>query len=143
MNTEQKCCDTPCIPFKGTISSKGYGVLTLRGRQWKAHMLAVLLDGRKYPKGYVTDHLCRNRKCINPAHLAVVKSGDNVLVGESQPAKNAAKTHCSKGHPLIGDNLRLRKAHKSKSGRAAHWRVCRICWRDYDRNLKRKYAKQR
>lgn len=45
---------------------------------------------------------------------------------------NAAKTHCKNGHPLSGDNLRLR----GKTGRQA--RVCITCRRQKDRDAKRR-----
>lgn len=52
--------------------------------------------------GLVIDHLCRNKKCVNPKHLEAITSGENVLRGVGPTAMNARKTHCMRGHKLLG-----------------------------------------
>lgn len=73
-------------------------------------------------KGLEIDHLCRNRKCVNPLHLEAVTRKTNVLRGVSPSAKNAVKTTCAKGHMFDDKNtyVRIRKG----GGRA-----CRECLR--------------
>lgn len=119
-----KCCE-----WKGTKTSKGYGVITLDGKQYRVQRLAVLLSGRKIPKGMVTDHLCRNRACINPDHLEVVSNVENVMRGESFGAKNAQKKTCIRGHTLIGYNAGFRKSPRSGNKE----RFCRECSNQRDR----------
>lgn len=51
------------------------------------------------------DHLCRNRSCVNPAHLEVVTNKTNWLRGKSITRLKSLQTHCIHGHELIGKNL--------------------------------------
>jgi hypothetical protein len=80
------------------------------------------------PPDFDIDHLCRNRRCVNPEHLEAVTHRENMVRGDTFAARNAAKTHCSKGHPLSGENLVNQKRGD---------RVCRICANARVRELKR------
>lgn len=64
----------------------------------------------------VLDHLCRNRRCVNPEHLEPTTHQVNILRGVGATAANAAKTHCPQGH-TYADHAYV------KSGR----RICGIC----------------
>lgn len=46
-----------------------------------AHRLSYELFVGPIPDGYELDHLCRNRGCVNPAHLEAVTHRVNVLRG--------------------------------------------------------------
>ncbi len=68
------------------------------------------------------DHLCRNRRCVNPDHLEVVDNYTNWSRGESITLKKKLQTHCIHGHELIGKNLymngnkrRCNECHKLKA----------------------------
>lgn len=106
----------------------GYGTFCLklaRNRYAKAalaHRVSFVLFRGAIPAGMTLDHLCRNRACVNPAHLEPVTHKANCLRGESPWARNAIKTMCPKGHPLAGGNL---KFDKRPNGGIA--RRCRIC----------------
>lgn len=119
--TPNKKLNSECCEWKGTKTSKGYGVMTLNGKQYRVQRIAVLLSGRKIPKGMVTDHLCRNRACINPEHLEVVTNTENVMRGESFSVNNLRKDRCDNGH-LYSEHG---KFSKRKTGKV--WRSCRVC----------------
>ena len=113
-----------CWHWTGSLRN-GYGRMKAFGRFHEAHRLSYGHFVGPIPVGLELDHLCRNRSCVNPAHLEPVTRRVNVLRGESPAADNANKTHCHKGHPLSGDNLRVRPA----GGRMV--RSCRTCNREY------------
>lgn len=57
------------------------------------------------PADLELDHLCRRPACCNPAHLEPVTRLENVRRGLGN--QNVGKTHCDRGHPLSGTNLRI------------------------------------
>lgn len=105
----------------------GYGVLhaTFGQHNYKnvvAHRFAYELLIGPIPNGKVLDHIeCNNRACVNPGHLNPCTSKVNILRGVSPSALNSRKTYCKHGHPLIAENMRIRKLDGS--------RVCRPCER--------------
>lgn len=84
-----------------------------------AHRYAWEESNGPIEPGKVLDHLCRNRSCVRLDHLEVVDPYVNFERGQSFAALALAKTHCLRGHPLSGENLR-----RSKNRRE---RVCRAC----------------
>ena len=67
-----------------------------------AHRLTYQWAKGPIPAGMELDHLCRNRRCVNPAHLEPVTHRENVRRGAGWAGVNAQKTHCGRhGFPLI------------------------------------------
>lgn len=99
----------------------GYGRFRpYRQNQVMAHRFAYEQIVGPIPEGLTLDHLCRDRACVNPAHLEPVTAGENVMRGTAVGAVNAAKTHCYRGHAFTPENTRV-----DPHG----WRVCRACKR--------------
>jgi HNH endonuclease len=99
-----------CWPCTRTVDKKwGYGQISVDGKMRKLHRVVYELLVGKIPEGLTLDHLCRNRACANPAHLEPVTMRLNNLRGTSPCAKNAVKSHCSRGHEFTESNTRRLK----------------------------------
>jgi hypothetical protein len=123
-----------CWLWTGACDTGGYGQRSVNGKQVLVHRwLFETLIG-PIPRGYVPDHVCRVRRCVNLDDMIIKTSRDNTLSGDTIPARYAARTHCSRGHPFSGHNLMLRK---DGTGRR-----CRLCNLMHTRvSLERKYGR--
>lgn len=81
-------------------TKNGYGaVYAAAGRSEPAHRVAYQLLVGPIPGGLVLDHLCRDRRCVNPEHLDPVTHAVNILRGTgTQPATPPSPT-ALKGTP--------------------------------------------
>lgn len=115
---------TCCWEWTGRLDRDGYGGQFKVGSHTDGTRRAIRPHRWSYehfigpiPEGLVIDHLCRNRACQNPWHMEPVTTVVNTKRGA-----RATATHCCRGHPFEGDNLRLN---------AAGGRICRACFREY------------
>jgi hypothetical protein len=118
-----------CWTWTGRTNERGYGRWHYDRKPMNAHRASWLWAGRSLTPGLELDHLCRNRACVNPAHLEQVSHRENVLRGVSLVAVNAAKTHCPRGHPYDEVNT-----YHTPDGR----RICRPCQRIHNRAYQRR-----
>lgn len=87
-----------CWRWMAAVDDKGYGRVGFEGAVRLAHRVVYALFRGPIPDGFTLDHLCRNRACVNPAHLEPVTSRENTVRGMGPTAINTRKTQCPRGH---------------------------------------------
>lgn len=117
--------ESGCWIFTGATISTGYGSVGAgaKGKSVLTHRLVVLARDGGIPDGMTVDHTChdsytcgktgrgcQHRRCVNPAHLAVVTAAVNTQ-------RQYERGTCRKGHEL--------------SVRANGARRCRVCAAEY------------
>ena len=124
--------ESGCWEWQGYRTHAGYGQFWNGTQRVLAHRWSYEHHVGAIPEKLVIDHLCRNPCCVNPEHLEVVPMKVNTERGLLYlvfAAKAAAKTHCKRGHPLSGDNLRFDMRGD---------RGCKTCQRDKGKAWKAK-----
>lgn len=103
-----------CWEYVGIRDACGYARFwKSRKRLEQAHRTSCRLFGKPCKRELTVDHLCRNRSCVNPAHLEPnVPISDNVLRGEGICVKNLRKGMCVRGHSLSDGNVRRYKTRR-------------------------------
>lgn len=155
-----------CWLWTGYLKPNGYAGFWVPAEQRKVyvHRWSYEHEVGPIPEGHEIDHLCFVRHCVNPAHLEVVTHHENMLRGDTVAARNARKTHCSKGHALVvkydrgrrcvechehgifnGDKTHCKRGHEFDDENT-YWfpdgsgRGCRTCRRATNANRKKAVA---
>lgn len=72
---------TGCWNWLSTVSPNGYAGVFIGGKRWTVHRLIYETLNGPVPEHLDLDHLCRNRRCVNPEHLRVVTRHVNSQCG--------------------------------------------------------------
>lgn len=85
-----------CWTWTGSTQQGGYGCFWFDDvrRQVPAHRAAWLLLVGDIPAGLDLDHLCRNRACVNPAHLEPVTRRTNLMRGDTIARAHVERRDC-------------------------------------------------
>lgn len=127
--------DSRCWLWQRPVAGEGYAVIKVAGTNQPAHRIVYQWLVGRIPPGWVIDHLCRVRHCLNPLHLEAVTHAENIRRGLGAPAKHGRKTHCPQGHAYdVANTLQV-----PRSG----GRRCRQCRDSYYAEHREIILKQR
>ena len=124
MSKWEPVTESGCWVWLNYCDKKGYAKF---GREL-AHRVSYELFKGPIGRGLTIDHLCRVHSCVNPDHLEVVTHQVNIRRSDSPSAQNARKTHCIKGHELVGENI-----YWETTRRGLKKRHCWVCMRMRDK----------
>jgi hypothetical protein len=115
-----------CVP-------DGYGQFRYNSKIISAHRYSYTRFVGDIKDGLVIDHLCSNRKCVNPEHLEQVTQQENVSRATSK------KKYCNYGHEL--DGIRQNKNRTNRYCKTCHSKH-RKNWKENNREKYDEYMKE-
>ena len=123
-----------CWEWIASLDHGGYGKFMLAydvekpkaNRNRKAHRYSWELLRQEIPPGMYVDHMCRNKRCVNPDHLRVVTPLVNSLENSNSVSALRAKSDtCPNGHKYTLDTIQRR--YRPSIDRVI--RTCMVCYR--------------
>lgn len=126
----------PCLPYDGTRTSLGYGLLPRPVNGSRLAARAALAEKLGRPVQGVTRHTCDNPPCVEPTHLIEGSHADNMDDAWTRGRSRGGRynqTHCKWGHELTPENVSF-KRHRSTRKDFLE-RVCVACRRRRNQEL--------
>lgn len=123
---------TGCWLWTAAVNGSGYASFGTPTESM-AHRVSYSWFVGPIPCGYVMDHLCRVRHCVNPDHLEAVTPQANVLRGRLPVVTRNRLTRevCQAGHVFDGANTGTRSNGNKR---------CRACSARYSKDYRRRKA---
>ena len=87
-----ECDDAGCWNWQGRISRNGYGRVLIDGKEVAAHRFVYQAMIESVGAQTQLDHLCVNRRCVNPDHLQKVSPRENYRRRDERAANGGART---------------------------------------------------
>ncbi len=129
---EDRGYESPCWVWQWALTQGGYGSIRRRAPFFEAyaHRHYYRLKHGPIEQGLELDHLCKIRRCVNPAHLEPVTSAENTRRGTVTKLKPWQVRAMRRAHEEIELNApTLAKAFGVSHGCAFHI-LQRMNWRD-------------
>lgn len=118
-----------CWVWMGALGGHGYGHFNPPHDQVPAHRWSYASLVGDIPDGLVLDHLCCNKRCVNPWHLDPVTHQVNI---RRALASDFSESYCAHGHEWAAEPPYIRP----RDGK----RMCRACRREDVRRFRAKFA---
>lgn len=81
-----------CWEWTGATNARGYGVFSPREGAWEyAHRWAQEHLVGPIPAALTVDHLCLNKRCVNPDHFEIVTRSENSKRANAHPTRAPRK----------------------------------------------------
>ncbi len=95
MDTKSSTTHAECIEFTGYKDRNGYGIVSVSGKNKRAHRVAYETAFGQIPAGLVVRHTCDNPSCVNPDHLRTGTHLDNMRdkVDRGRQAKGDSRSN--------------------------------------------------
>lgn len=117
-----------CWLWTGAVANSGYGRIGISKQTFQVHRVAYEQLVGPIPPGQHIDHTCRERLCVNPAHLEPVTQAENNRRAGSH--RRSTTPTCLRGHEFTPENTVWTGPGKAQ-------RNCRICRNAGARALRR------
>lgn len=126
-----------CWEWQAYATKQGYGKFSIGKKLYMAHRVSYKLTYGDFDQSLDCCHKCDNPRCVNPNHLFLGTTKDNMQDMLSKGRHYfKRRTHCHKGHEYTAENI-LWERNGTK-------RTCRVCHNIRSKeSMRRHYARKK